>query len=70
MVIRSLLSNCKKECLNDRRSQKPGLQVWLHHRSRMSLQSLHLQELQLLSPTYDAPSVLARGCNSSARTVP
>lgn len=49
MVIRSLLSNCEKECPNDRSSQRPELQVRLRLGGRLPLQSVHLQELQLLS---------------------
>ena len=43
-------SNVKKETRNDRPQdpRRHGLQVRLHHRSRLQLQPLRLQELQLL----------------------
>jgi hypothetical protein len=67
MAIRSLLSNGKKENDNDRRSEESALQVRLRGRG-LPLQPLHLQELQLLSQSADAPSAGCRGCISS-RTI-
>jgi hypothetical protein len=71
MAIRSLASN-KKETENEL-SQKQGSradrQLRLRERRGLPLQSVHLQELQLLGMVVMAPSAGSRGCNRAAARV-